>query len=426
MTVATGTTCTKQAVRDLYEMLMMKRPAFSSMDNAFIETFLRPLGVETDEYGNVYKRIGKDPIIAWSSHTDTVHRNQGYQLLTKNDKGIIKVHADEETNCLGADDTAGVWIMRELIKAERPGLYIFHRAEECGGKGGSWIVKNTPELVKGVQCMVALDRKDNDSVITFQAGGRCCSDEFGRSLAAQMIAGGTPVYRLDQGGTFTDSASYTDLLAECTNLSVGYKWQHTRAEELDMPHLILVREALINMDVTDLIIKRKPGEKESQYQYNQETTYNYGSHYRNRAANDELKQSIGSPDYCPPTYTNGYWVDNKWISATYMEWRNRRTYLIAQQKRSANSSVGEERNRLVKDTVKRGAYTRKLFRTLRGVVSEYTLEDIVRDYPALLSRMFEDWGFDAAYLFEEVESRKEDKPVSTDKDDNTSVRSTLN
>lgn len=422
MGLVKGTSCTQDSIRDLFEMLMMKRPAFSWADVDFITNFLRPLGVEVDTFGNVYKKIGRNPLIAWSSHTDTVHDTPGYQLITKDDKGIIKIPQGSLSNCLGADDTAGVWLMCELIKAERPGLYIFHRAEERGGRGANWISTNRPKFVDGIQTMIALDRKANDSVITFQSGGRCCSDMFGKSLAEQMEKGGAGQYRLDQGGSFTDSACYTGLLAECTNLSVGYNYQHTRSEELDLVHLLKVREALIALNAKNLVIKRKPGEKEARtyptYNYNNRGNENWRSHSAHNNSRTHL-----DPNYCPPIFRGGYWADNKWIPCNRVEWQAR---LDEQAKAKPSEAKLEESNKLSKETITKGQLSKKLFRSHHGVTSEYTVEDICRDYPALVAQMFEDWGFDAAFLMEEVLDRKVDTPTKDAPNASMGVSSTIN
>ena len=72
--------------------------------------------------------------------------------------------------------------MLEMIKASVPGLYIFHRDEEVGGKGSKYISINTPEILKGIQFAIAFDRYGTTSVITEQMGGKCASREFADSI----------------------------------------------------------------------------------------------------------------------------------------------------------------------------------------------------------------------------------------------------
>jgi hypothetical protein len=184
-----------------------------------------------------------------------VHRESGSQRIVYNkNKGIIALSQfEKQANCLGADDTAGVWLMLELIKHKKEGLYIFHRAEEIGGLGSDYISKKTPELVDGIQIMFALDRKGTDSIITHQMGGRCASNAFATSVSDQLQG-----YRADSTGSFTDSANYVGLIPECTNLSVGYESAHSPQESLDYFHLIGLRDSLLALDYSKLTVERTP------------------------------------------------------------------------------------------------------------------------------------------------------------------------
>ena len=235
-------------------MLQTRRPAFSNTEEAFIEDYLEPLGVERDDYGNVIKRIGDNPKVMWSSHTDSVHKYDGYQAVKI--KGQYAMLNDGGSNCLGADDVSGVWLMMEMIRAGKEGLYVFHRCEERGGKGSAYIASNTPELLQGIECVIALDRRGTRDVITHQSGGRCCSDLFGDSLAKAIGM----KHKRCSGGVFTDSANYTDLVGECTNLSVGYEMEHSKNEKTDLAYLVNMSKALIALNYDELTFSRQPSE----------------------------------------------------------------------------------------------------------------------------------------------------------------------
>ena len=253
MSYATIKTAASKSETTILPMLTSMRPAGSKAEKTFIKEWITPLGVEADRAGNLIKRIGDAPVL-WSCHTDTVHFRGGRQAIAYGD-GVVTLH-DTKTgpNCLGADDTAGVWLMREMILAQRPGLYVFHRGEERGGIGSSYIADTTPGLLDGIQCAIALDRASTTDVITYQAGGRCCSNAFATSLAAQLLPGFKPCDR----GVFTDTANYTTLVSECTNLSVGYYNQHMASERLDLHFLYDLRDALLALDTRDLTIARDP------------------------------------------------------------------------------------------------------------------------------------------------------------------------
>jgi hypothetical protein len=240
---------------DLAEMLRYRRPANSGTERAFINRFLLPIGARPDNFGNLILRIGNAPVL-WSSHTDTVHRRDGLQDIVQTDKVYKLAPTMARSNCLGADCTTGVWIMREMAKAKVPGLYVWHRAEEIGGLGSTYIATKTPELLEGINFAVAFDRKGTSSIITHQFG-RCASETFTTSLAAHL-----PGFRADPNGIFTDTANYSHLISECTNLSIGYENAHGADETQDVAFPTKLFEHIRRLDVSKLIAARDPSAKE--------------------------------------------------------------------------------------------------------------------------------------------------------------------
>lgn len=243
-----------ESIATLMSMLRWRRPAFTKTERLFVREFITPLGVRIDGYGNLIKAIGDNPTVMWSCHTDTVHGTGGKQRVVL-ERGVIKLSSlDNASNCLGADDTTGVWLMREMILAKRPGLYVFHRAEEVGCKGSAWIKNNTPELLTGIKAAIAFDRRGKDSVITHQASGRTASNAFGDALSAILGNG----YTRDDTGLFTDTDTYSGMVPECTNLSVGYEHAHTRKETQDAHFALWLRDKMLALDINDLVIERDP------------------------------------------------------------------------------------------------------------------------------------------------------------------------
>lgn len=238
---------------DLIEMLTYRRPGGSGSEKAFIKRFIKPMGVCEDAYGNLYKRIGSAPVL-WSSHTDTVHKRSGRQTVVVSD-GYASVRSPG-SNCLGADCTAGVFVMIEMIKAGVEGLYVFHRDEETGGHGSEFIANETPDLLAGIRYAIAFDRRATGSVITHQWNGRCCSDTFAKALGSALGMGHKP----DSGGSFTDTANYTHLVDECTNVSIGFYSEHTAKETLDTSYVLELLEALKHLEVSTLPTLRVAGE----------------------------------------------------------------------------------------------------------------------------------------------------------------------
>jgi hypothetical protein len=237
---------------ELLHMLTYKRPSGSKSETAFIKRYVTPLGALPDEYGNHWLTVGKDSPILWSSHTDTVHKDGGSQQVIYGD-GIVTLGS--KTNCLGADCTVGVWIMANMIRANIPGTYVFHADEEIGGLGSSYIAKECQERLQNIQFAIAFDRKGNDEIITHQMGERMTSASFGKSLADVL----RPLnYRLSDGGSFTDTANYGYIIPECTNISVGYKHQHTASEQLDVYHAERLLDHILMAQWDNLVCERNP------------------------------------------------------------------------------------------------------------------------------------------------------------------------
>ena len=65
-------------------------------------------------------------------------------------------------------------------------------------------------------------------------------------------------YTKDDGGVYTDSAEFIDIIPECTNLSVGYYKEHTHTESQDIEHLERLANACIRVDWENLPTVRNP------------------------------------------------------------------------------------------------------------------------------------------------------------------------
>lgn len=238
-------------MKTLLEMLRYKRPAYSKTDDHFCERYLLPLGAKRDGVGNLSVTIGDTPRVSFSSHTDTVHRSEGRQKLSVSKSGVVSAKRSE---CLGADDTAGVWIMREMILREIPGLYLFHRAEEVGCKGSRFIATQTPEILSDIDISVAFDRRGETSVVTHQCGLQCASPQFAESLCESLGMSHSP----DDSGMFTDNENYTELVSEIVNVSVGYAGAHSPGESLRTPYLFTLLEAVCGVEWETLPVVRDP------------------------------------------------------------------------------------------------------------------------------------------------------------------------
>lgn len=264
-----------EKVRELAEMLTFKRPHNSKSEEAYIEKYLQPLGVERDKYGNLYKSIGDNPSVMFSSHTDTVHKTEGMQKVMFDGEQNELFVDQKNGECLGADDGTGNWIMMEMIRKGVEGLYIFHRGEECGGLGSSWIADSNPEMLQYIDHAIAFDRAFKSDIIRSQSGGRCCSDKFVDHLGNLLgndYSGAV--------GTFTDTANYTHIVSECTNLSVGYYRQHSKKETQCVLFADRLRNLATTVDWSDMPVERDPSDwRDDDYYYNGGRGGSYHSGY---------------------------------------------------------------------------------------------------------------------------------------------------
>lgn len=235
----------------ILDMLSYRRPAGSGGERAFIEKFLAPFNPVLKATNWVIEVPGGDGKTLFSCHTDTVHHNDKKQELVY-DKGMNVVYKDDGEP-LGGDNTAGVWILLEMIAAGVPGTYAFHYGEERGCLGSRDMARMFPLWLKQFDRAIAFDRRGTTSVITKQMGSTTCSDTFAIALSDMLKSGFEP----DPTGFYTDTASYSGLIAECTNLSIGYALEHSKDEYLDLEHLALMRELAISLDWEELPTVRK-------------------------------------------------------------------------------------------------------------------------------------------------------------------------
>lgn len=251
-----------KGIPGLLEMLRYKRPSGSTTEKQFIRRFVIPSGAVPDLRGNLSLTIshpdGTPSSVAWLSHTDTVHRTEGLQRLSVRNGFVRRKSRYGKGECLGADDTTGVWLMLEMIRAKVPGLYIFHHGEEIGGIGSSYIATHRAEILEDIHYAISFDRYGTDSVVTHQAGRETASDVFAWSLIDALELWEA---RPDPTGVFTDSENYAHLVAECSNLSVGYWNHHTSRESQDLAFAKDLRDRLVEFDETKLLRERTPTEE---------------------------------------------------------------------------------------------------------------------------------------------------------------------
>ena len=243
-------------IPELFLKLTSKTYPHGSEDiiaNEMVKLGYLPKDLSKDTHGNYFYKIGESRTI-FASHLDTVsskHEDVKHVL----DGETIRT---DGTTTLGADDKAGVSIMIWMIKHNIPGTYYFFIGEEVGCIGSGLAAKY--DEFKGVyDRIISFDRRGTTSIITHQSWARCCSDEFADAFCAELNKSDYKLkYIKDDGGVYTDSAEFVDLIPECTNVSVGYYSEHTKNENQDIRHLVNLASACLLVDWENLPTKRDP------------------------------------------------------------------------------------------------------------------------------------------------------------------------
>ena len=146
------------------------------------------------------------------------------------------------------------------MKTKFPVYITFFIGEEVGCVGSNdlsldWINNPFSETIN--KC-VSFDRRGTHSIITEQVYGRCCSDEFALELAEKLNSVNGLQLEPDDTGIITDSGQFTNLIPECTNISVGYYNEHTFSEVQDIEYLQKLCQSVVAIDWESLSIFRDP------------------------------------------------------------------------------------------------------------------------------------------------------------------------
>jgi hypothetical protein len=241
-------------VRSLFLWLTSKSLPYGS-DSYFDKKLIEMFGFKYDDHKNLYKVIMTDentlPSTMFTAHLDTIVVSKFYKFCKKfklpfgrkkivqhifsKDNSLVK---SDGTTTLGADDKAGVTIILEMIKCNKPGVYYLFKGEEVGRIGSINVRNSIYENfdLNNVKKCISLDRKGYTSIITHQNFKRTCSDEFAIDICKRLNKFGF-WFNLDPEGANTDSVGFADRFGECTNISVGYFRAHTNRECQDLEFL---------------------------------------------------------------------------------------------------------------------------------------------------------------------------------------------
>lgn len=213
-----------------------------------------PKGGYFDSKGNYIYTTSKSSKTLFCCHMDTVG-SIPIDVKPIIENGIIKV-GNKKANCLGGDDKCGMLCLLSMIDYNIPGTYIFHVGEEKGCHGARHIY-NTFNL-SSFSRAIEFDRRGISSVITEMGSTITCSDTFANAVK-NLLNKFNLDYKLDNTGVSTDVLQYEDEIPEVTNLSVGFKNEHSSNEVIDS--IFLINElipSIVNIDWETLPIERDP------------------------------------------------------------------------------------------------------------------------------------------------------------------------
>jgi hypothetical protein len=268
-----------------------------------------PKGYQIDKHGNYFIQIGEPNTTMFACHLDTVSREE----VRVNHVVKGNYIQTDGSSILGADDKAGMTILLYMIENKVPGLYYFFIGEERGCIGSSRLSKEFPSDLSRIKKVISFDRRGTDSIITEQLYGRTCSDEFASDLSNKLnsLKYGFN-FSPDPTGIYTDSAQFSELVAECTNISVGYTNEHTTNENQDISHLVNLCKACCEIDWESLVVSRDP-KSYSHDPYSRHSDYGFwsggGDFYEDEDDdffNDDFKEDVSFRDsyFDYPIYLN--------------------------------------------------------------------------------------------------------------------------
>jgi len=356
-------------IKDTFLALTSKTYPYGFEDE--LVSFL-PKGYFQDRHGNYFYKIGESRT-AFTSHLDTACKDQ-VNIVHEFDGNIIKT---DGKSILGADDKAGVTILLYMIEKNVPGLYCFFFGEEVGCIG-SRLASSDP-MFKDYNRMISFDRRGTNSIITFQSSKRCCSEVFAKELSKEYNRYGMTMAP-DDTGVYTDSAEFTSVIPECTNISVGYYKEHTHTEQQDITHLIKLCDASVKINWENLSTKRDP--KLTEYK-----SYSYNKSSSTYSTRDSSSYSSRG------RYTTNNWKggsrENSYDNYGYYDDWYEQTPKVSWEKKSKNHVSSVKGNKVYLDNIDNEitdlyeVKSKKYYESLKQIIFDDRLSardfEIIRD-----------------------------------------------
>ena len=148
---------------------------------------------------------------------------------------------------LGGDCRGGVAIILYLAHVMHiPGTYYLTECEEIGCIGMKTTLDAHPEEFTHLSLAISLDRKGTQDCVYTQLGRHCASENFALDFCETLLLEGGLAYTPEQG-LYTDTHLIGDLVPQVLNLGIGYHYNHSKREVIDMAHLDKLGAALTRL-----------------------------------------------------------------------------------------------------------------------------------------------------------------------------------
>jgi len=223
-----------------------------------------PSGFKKDLVGNYYYEVGQSETL-FTTHLDTYSKD--FEPITRyqdaEDEYVI--FTDGKT-ILGGDNKLGCCILIGMIQSRVPGTYYFFLGEEPIVSGGLWgssrALKSNPEFFRKFKRCVAFDRRGYGSVVIRQMARMSASREFVDTIAAELGRLGKIEFDDKSSfGYYTDTATFMDVIPECTNISAGGFNEHHTNEWVDLNYTHRVLQTALQVDWESLPVRREIEER---------------------------------------------------------------------------------------------------------------------------------------------------------------------
>ena len=258
---------TKHLERVVFENVveeLLEIPGVSGYESVIRNHVIKKLAKLTDEmtvddYGNILAEVtfgkgSREPslTILLNSHLDVVDEIEvGREILKC---GSVWTSS---SGILGADDRAGVGVILHTLKQlqrmefQTPvKVKIAFTVEEEIGLCGAKAVYS--EFLEDVQAAFVVDRKGRGDIVTGTYGIDFCDELFGAMLALIGNLGEDNRWEPTLGGS-SDTRIWAQHGIQSVNLSVGYQYEHTSREELDLDDAFatanLLKKVFLHIDL---------------------------------------------------------------------------------------------------------------------------------------------------------------------------------